>query len=94
MGVRIIAKASHITCMSEYSLRYGLSSKIKLLIGVVFKISGDKLLSDRLCINIHARFDLGGENIKISKVNPQSCSRAPGPVLTSDFIHPLLLLRM
>ena len=80
--------------MLKCSRRYGSGSKTKLLIGVVFKISDDKLSSGHLRINVHSRFDLESENIKISNVNLQSCSLDPCPVLTSDLIHPLLFIRI
>ena len=60
--------------MSDCSRRYGSASKTKLLIGVVFKLSGDKLPSGHLRINFHARFDLGGEKLRF-------------PRLTSDPAH-------
>ena len=88
VGARIIAKAYHVACMSECSRSYGSASKSKLLIVVVCKISSDKLPSGHLRINAHVRFDLGGKNYKISKINFQSCSLAPCHVLTSNFIHP------
>ena len=94
VGARIIAKVSHVTCMLECSRRYGSASKTQILIGAVFKISGDKLPSVYLCINVHVQFDLGGEHIKISKVNLRFHSLAPGPVFTSDFIHPMLFLHI
>ena len=59
---KIIAKASHVTCMSDCSRRYGSASKTKLLIGVVFKISGDKLPSG------HLRFDLKGEKLRFPRL--------------------------
>ena len=87
-GARVITKASHLTCVSECNRRYGSASKTKLLIGVVFKISSDRLPSGHLRMHIHAKFDLGGDISKISKVNLRSCKLAPGPVLSPSFIHP------
>ena len=81
-------KASHVTCMSDCSRRYGSASKTKLLIGVVFKISSDRLPSGHLRMHIHAKFDLGGDISKISKVNLRSYNLAPRPVLSPSFIHP------
>ena len=69
MGARVIAKACHVTTLSECSRRYGSNSNRKLLIGVVFKISGDKLASSHLCMSLHARFDLGGGILTSSKIN-------------------------
>ena len=69
IGSRVIAKACHVTNISECNRRYGSASKSKLLIVVVFKTSGDKLPSGHLRMNIHARFDLGGDISKISKIN-------------------------
>ena len=84
----MIAKACHVTNLSECSRRYGSNSKSKLLIGVVFKISGDKLASSHLRINLHARFDLGGGILKSSKINMRSCRLATGPILFPIFTHP------
>ena len=39
-------------------------------------------------MNIHARFDLGGDISKIFKINLRSCKLAPGPVLSPSFVHP------
>ena len=68
----MIAKVCHVANLSECSRRQCLVSKIKLLIGVVFKISADKLPPDYLHMNIHARFGIGGSILKISKVNLRS----------------------
>ena len=88
VGARVITKTSHITCMSECSRRYASTCKTKLLIGIVCKITGDKVPSGHLPINVYARFDLEGSVSKLSKVNLRSYSLALGPVLTSDFIYP------
>ena len=88
VGARVIAKTCHITALSECSRRYGSNSKSKLLIGVVFKISGDKLASGHLRMILHARFDLGGGILKSSKINLRSCRLDPGPILSPTFIHP------
>ena len=87
VDARVITKASHVTCMLEFSRRYGLACKTKLLIGVLCKITSGKLPSSHLRINVHARFDLGGDIFKFFKVDLQSYSFAPGPVLISNFIH-------
>ena len=65
-----------------------MASKTKLLIGVVFKISSDRLPSGHLRMYIHAKFDLGWDISKISKVNLRSFKLTPGPVLSPSFIHP------
>ena len=88
VGARVIAKACHVTNLSECSRRYGSNSKNKLLIGVVFKTSGDVLTSGHLRMNVHARFELGGGILKSCKINLRSCRLAPGPILCPDFIHP------
>ena len=80
-GARVIAKAIHVTNLSECNRRYGSAANSKLLIGVVFKTSGDKLPSGHLRMNIHARFDLGGDISKISKINLRSYRLAPGPFI-------------
>ena len=84
----MIAKVCHVTALSECSRRYGSNSNSKLLIGVVLKISGDKLASDHLRMNIHTHFDLGGGILKSSKINLRSCRLATGPILSPIFIHP------
>ena len=84
----MIAKACHVTAFSECSRRYGSNSKNELLFRVVFKISGDKLTSGHLRINVHARFELGGEILKSSKINLRSCRLAPGSELCPEFIYP------
>ena len=84
----MIAKACYVTALSECSRRYGSNSKSKLLIGIVFKISGDKLASGHLRMNVYARFELGGGILKSSKINLRSCRLAPGPELCPEFIHP------
>ena len=61
VGTRVVAKACHVTSLSEFSRRYGSNRREKLLIGVVFKISGGKLASGHLRMNLHAPFDLRGE---------------------------------
>ena len=66
---RVISKVCHVIALSEYSRRYGSNSKRKLLIGVVFKISGDKLASSHLRMSLHAHFDLGGGMLTSSKIN-------------------------
>ena len=88
VGARMIAKAYYVASLSEYSRRCGLNSKSNLLIGVVFKISGDKLASGHLRMILHARFDLGGGILKSSKINLRSCRLDPGPILSPTFIHP------
>ena len=87
VGARVIAKTCHITALSECSRRYGSNSKSKLLIGVVFKISGDKLASGHLRMSLHARFNLGGGILKSSKINLRFYRLAPGPILSPTFIH-------
>ena len=84
----MIVEACHVIDLSEYSRRYGSASKINHLIGIVFKISADKLPLGYLRMNVRARFDIGGGVLKLFKVNLQSCSLAPGPVLSPSFIHP------
>ena len=69
LGARVIAKANLVTNISECNRRYGSAAKSKLLIGAVFKISSDRLPSGHLRMIIHARFDLGGDISKISKIN-------------------------
>ena len=44
----------------------------KLFIGIVFKISSDRIPSGDLRMKIHTSFDLGGGGSKISKVNLRS----------------------
>ena len=39
-------------------------------------------------MNVHARFELGGEILKSSKINMRSCRLAPGPESCPGFIHP------
>ena len=87
VGARLVAKICHIKTLSECSRRYGSNSKSKLLIGAVFKTSGDKLASGDLRMHIHARFDLGGEILKSSKINLRFCRLTPGPILSPEFIH-------
>ena len=84
----MIAKACQVTTLSECSRRYGSNSKSKLLVGIVYKISGDKLASGHLRINVHARFELGGGILKSSKIFLRSCRLAPGLELCPGFIHP------
>ena len=84
----MIAKAYHITALSECGRRYGSNSKNKFLICVVFKTSGDLLTSDHLRMNVHARFELGGGILKSSKINLRSCRLDPDPTLCPEFIHP------
>ena len=79
VDARVITKASHVTCMLEFSRRYGLACKTKLLIGVLCKITSGKLPSSHLRINVHARFDLGGDIFKFLR-------------LTSNLTHLLLVL--
>ena len=88
MGARVIAKACHVTTLSECSRRYGSNSNRKLLIGVVFKISGDKLASGHLRMSLHARFDLEGGILKFSEINLRSCRLAHGLILSPTFIYP------
>ena len=88
LGARVIVKANLVTNISECNRRYGSAAKSKLLIGVVFKVSSERLPSGHLRMSIHARFELGGDISKISKVNLRSCKLAPGPVLSPSFIHP------
>ena len=87
-GARVITTVYHVTKLSECSRRYGSVSKTKLVMRIVFKISGDKLPSDHLRMNVRARFDIGGGVLKLFKVNLRSCSLAPGPILSPSFIHP------
>ena len=84
----MISKARQVTSLSECSRRYGSNSKSKLLIGIVFKTSGDKLATSHLRMNVHARFELGGGIFKSFKINLRSCRLAPGPELYPGFIHP------
>ena len=56
----MIAKACQVTALSECSKRYGFNSKSKLLIGIVFKTSGDKLTSGYLRMNVYAHYEFGG----------------------------------
>ena len=88
VGSRVIVKACLVTALSECRRRYGSNSKTKSLIGTVFKISGDKLPTGHLRMNVHARFDFGGGIFKSSKINMRSCRLAPGPELCPGFIHP------
>ena len=76
-GAREIENAPHITCVSVCNHRYGSASKTKILIGVVFNISSDRLPSGHLRMNVHAKFDLGRDILNISKVNLRSCKLAP-----------------
>ena len=62
--------------------------KPNFLIGVVFKISSDRLPSSHLRMNVHAIFNLGGGFSNILKVNLRSCKLAPEPLLSPSFIHP------
>ena len=39
-------------------------------------------------MNVHARFDLGGGNLKSSKINLRLFRLAPGPILSPTFINP------
>ena len=87
VGARVTTKACHVANFSEYSRRYGSASKTKFLIGVVFKMSADKLPSGYLRMSVHARFDIGGGVLKVSKVNLRSCSLAPGTIFFPAFIH-------
>ena len=87
----MITKACHVTSLSECRRKYGSNSKNKLLIGVVLKISGDKLASGHLRINLHSRFDLGGGDLKSSKINLRFCNLAPNPMLSPEFIHPSII---
>ena len=79
MGARIISKVSHVTCMSECNRRYDSTPLNKLLIGVVFKISGDTLPSGLLRINVHAHLILEVKILSFQK-------------LTSHPAHLLLVL--
>ena len=68
VGARVIVKSSHVTCMLECSRIYRLAYKTKLLIGVICKITGDKLPSGHLRINVHTRFDLGGDVLRFPRL--------------------------
>ena len=83
----MIANACHVTSLSECSRRYDSNSKSEILIGVVLKISGDKLASGHLRMSLHACFDLVGGILKSSKINLRSCRIAPGPILSPEFIY-------
>ena len=87
-GARVITTVYHVTKLSECSRRYGSVSKTKLVMRIVFKISGDKLPSDHLRMNVRARFDIGRGVLKLSNVNLRSCSIAPNPILFPLFIYP------
>ena len=87
VGARMIANVCHVTNLSECSRIYDSANKTKLLIDVVFKISANKVLSSYLHINVHARFDIGGGDLKISKVKLRSYLLALGPILSPEFIH-------
>ena len=88
VGARLMSKAYNVANLSECSRIYDSANKTKLLIDVVFKISADKVQSSYLHINVHARFDIGGGDLKISKVKLRSYLLALGPILSLSSINP------
>ena len=75
-GDRIVAKATHITSLTECPRCFGRKNKLKMIHGKVLSICDKKTISGRNSQHVCAQFDLGGGSTKIADVNTRSIEAA------------------
>jgi hypothetical protein len=70
LGTRVLAKASHVTALSECHRRYGSNAKTKQLYGTVVSVDSIQPAGNKRAVTlITADYELGGETVKRQQLN-------------------------